>query len=127
MDAPAQQSAEHHYLRQKAKPASSETRQSSTASTTSPPQRQGDRGSKDDAASHLPIFVRYKDLVAAGIVDSYRQLYNLINDRGFPPGMLLSPNVRAWNVADIEAWLSTRPTARKVIAPHRTKETEEAA
>jgi hypothetical protein len=36
--------------------------------------------------------------------------------------MLLSPNVRAWNVADIEQWLSTRPTARKVIAPHRIKE-----
>jgi predicted DNA-binding transcriptional regulator AlpA len=122
MDIPAAQSAEHYHLKQKAKSASSETRQPSTASTASPHQRQGDRGSKDDAASHLPIFVRYKDLVAAGICDSYRQLYNMIDNDGFPPGVLLSPNVRAWNVADIEEWLSTRPTARKVIAPHRAKE-----
>jgi|AmaraimetFIIA100_FD_contig_31_10650432_length_375_multi_3_in_0_out_0_1 predicted DNA-binding transcriptional regulator AlpA len=96
MDVPSEQSAEHHYLGQKAQPASSETR--------------------------LPIFVRYKDIADAGICDSYRQLYNMIDNDGFPPGMLLSPNVRAWNVADIEEWLSMRPTARKMIAPHRAKE-----
>ena len=122
MDVPAEQSAEHHRLGQKSKSASSETQQSSAASTTSPHQRHGDRGSNDDAASRLPIFVRYKDLVAAGICDSYRQLYNMIDNDGFPSGMLLSPNVRVWNVADIEEWLLTRPTARKVIAPHRAKE-----
>jgi predicted DNA-binding transcriptional regulator AlpA len=126
MNVPAEQSAEHHRLGQKAKSVSSETRQPSTSSISSH-QRHGDRGTNDDAASRLPVFVRYKDLAAAGICDSYRQLYNMIDNGGFPPGMLLSPNVRAWNVADIEDWLSTRPTARKVIAPHRTKETEEAA
>jgi predicted DNA-binding transcriptional regulator AlpA len=120
MTIPAEQSAEHHYLGRKARSAPSETRQSSAAST--PPHRHGDRGSDDDAASRLPFLVRYKDLVATGICDSYRQLYNMIDNDGFPPGMLLSPNVRAWNVADIEEWLSTRPTARKVIAPHRIKE-----
>ena len=69
MDVPSEQSAEHHYLGQKAQPASSETR--------------------------LPIFVRYKDIADAGICDCYLQLYNMIDNDGFPPGMLVSPNVRA--------------------------------
>jgi predicted DNA-binding transcriptional regulator AlpA len=119
MDVPAEQSAEHCRLRQKTKPASSETRQPSAS--TSPHQRQGDRGSDDDAASHLPIFVRYKDLVAAGICDSYRQLYNMIDNDGFPVGVMLSPNVRAWRVQHVRAWLDARPSERKVIAPHRAK------
>jgi hypothetical protein len=83
MTIPAEQSAEHHYLGQKARSAPSETRQSSAAATT-PHRRHGDRGSDDDAASRLPFFVRYKDLVATGICDSYRQLYNMIDNDGFP-------------------------------------------
>jgi hypothetical protein len=41
--------------------------------------------------------VRFRDLRAAGIVDSWQQLFRLIEDYGFPSGQLLSPNVRAWD------------------------------
>jgi hypothetical protein len=80
----------------------------------------------DDLAPPLPRFVRYRDLHAAGIVDSWQQLYNLI-DYGFPPGQLISPNTRLWNVADIEAWLASRPTERKAPPPRRAAKESEAA
>jgi hypothetical protein len=67
----------------------------------SPHQRQGDRSSSDDAAPRLPTYVRFADLRAAGIVSNWPQLYNLIDDYCFPEGVLLSPNTRAWRVADI--------------------------
>jgi Prophage CP4-57 regulatory protein (AlpA) len=81
----------------------------------SPHQRQGDRGSSDDAASRLPQFVRFADLRSAGIVSNWPQLYNLIDVCGFPEGVMLSPNARAWRVEDIERWLASRPTRRKKI------------
>jgi hypothetical protein len=92
-------------------------------------QRQGDRGSSEDAAaSRLPHYVRFHDLRAAGIVSNWPQLYNLINDYGFPAGVMLSPNIRAWNVDVVRAWLDGRPTERKkVAAPNRSKETAEEA
>jgi hypothetical protein len=41
----------------------------------------------------------------------------MIDGGGFPPGMMLSPNIRAWRLDEIELWLSSRPTARKVSPP----------
>jgi predicted DNA-binding transcriptional regulator AlpA len=63
--------------------------------------------------SHLPTFLRFADLKKHGIVDSRTQLYVLIDHCGFPQGRLISPNIRAWTVGEIEQWLSTRPTALK--------------
>jgi hypothetical protein len=92
-----------------------------------PHHRQSDRGSgDDDAAARLPVFVRFHDLRAAGIVGNWPQLYNLIDDYGFPAGVMLSPNARAWKVEDVRAWLDGRPMERKAIAPHRAKQTEDA-
>jgi hypothetical protein len=83
---------------------------------TSPHHRQSDHGSSDDgAAPVLPVFVRFADLRAAGIVSNWAQLYNLIDEYGFPPGVMLSPNARAWNVDDVRAWLDARPTDRKKV------------
>jgi hypothetical protein len=76
----------------------------------------GDRGNADDTdvkPSILPVYVRYRDLQAAGLVNSWNQLANMVDNEGFPPGVLLSPNIRAWRLADIESWLATRPTARR--------------
>ncbi len=70
-------------------------------------------------APPLPRFVRYRDLHAAGIVTNWQQLNNLIDEYGFPPGQLLSPNTRVWAVHDVEAWLASRPTERKIVAPRR--------
>jgi predicted DNA-binding transcriptional regulator AlpA len=120
---PVEQSAEHYHLQQKSK-RSSECQQPTTSSTIAPHQRQSDRGSAEDGAARLPTFVRFHDLRAVGIVSNWPQLYNLIDDYDFPPGVLLSPNVRAWDIEEVQRWLASRPTERKIVAPHRSKQTE---
>jgi hypothetical protein len=75
----------------------------------------------------LPHYVRFRDLRAAGIVDNWQQLFRLIEDYGFPPGQLLSPNVRAWNRDEVRKWLDARPVERKVIAPRRVNKEREVA
>jgi hypothetical protein len=93
-----------------------------------PHRRQGDRGSSDAAAPPLPTYVRYHDLRAAGIVSNWPQLYNLVDDYGFPEGVMLSPNTRAWRVEDIEHWLASRPVERKKVAtPFRKQQEKEVA
>lgn len=57
--------------------------------------------------------IRYPDLVAKGIVNSRMTLKRLIDDQGFPPGILVTPNARAWNEADVDTWLANRPVGRK--------------
>jgi len=85
----------------------------------SPHQRQGDRGSEDDgdddAGRRLPTFVRFRDIKASGIAASWTQLSRLIDDEGFPPGIMLSPNIRAWRLDDVQLWLANRPTERKGV------------
>jgi hypothetical protein len=76
------------------------------------PRRQGDRGNKDDGAPRLPVFVRYRDLVAAGIVNNWPTLIRLITEQNFPCGILLGPNTRAWRLDEVEAWLAARPIER---------------
>jgi hypothetical protein len=91
------------------------------AQAASPHQCQGDRGSSGDddgdARRVLPVYVRYADLVAAGIVANWTTLLRLIDDEGFPPGVLIGPNSRAWCVDEVERWLAERPSARKVMPP----------
>jgi hypothetical protein len=125
MSIPHDQSAECHHLGQttrKAKPAEL------SAAPTLPHQRQGDRSSGDDPyLFHLPHFVRFRNLREAGIVVSWEQLSQLIDRYGFPPGRLLSPNTRVWDLDEVRKWLSNRPSERKVIAPpSRSRESETA-
>jgi predicted DNA-binding transcriptional regulator AlpA len=75
-----------------------------------------------EAPPRLPHFIRFKDLRTSGIADSWTQLARLIAEYNFPPGVMISPNVRGWNIEDVKRWLATRPTDRKVI--RRTKEPE---
>jgi hypothetical protein len=113
---------------------------------TAPHQRQGDRAADDDDDSEaerqakrfkaenlvgakrvarrnrliqsgFPILVRFDDLAAAGFVGSWTQLLRMIADEGFPAGTLLSANVRAWRLDELEAWLESRPSARKAVSP----------
>jgi hypothetical protein len=77
--------------------------------------RHQDRGSSDDADPVLPVFIRFTDLVDAGIVTSWMQLSRLIDTQGFPTGVLLSTNTRAWRRDEIDLWLASRPTARKAV------------
>jgi Prophage CP4-57 regulatory protein (AlpA)/AT hook motif len=63
----------------------------------------------------LPVYVRYKNLVAANIVQNWPALIRLIEQEQFPEGVWLGRNTRAWRLGDIEAWLASRPTARKIL------------
>jgi predicted DNA-binding transcriptional regulator AlpA len=89
-------------------------------------QRQGDRGSGEDAdaARRLAVYVRYSDLAAVGIVRNWPTLLRLIREEGFPQGIMLGRNTRAWPLRDVETGLSMRPTAnvspRKAPAPDLT-------
>jgi predicted DNA-binding transcriptional regulator AlpA len=57
--------------------------------------------------------LRFRDLKARGVVDNWMTLNNWIDNEGFPSGRLTGPNIRTWNESDVEAWLESRPTARK--------------
>lgn len=57
--------------------------------------------------------IRYNDLVEMGIVASRMTLWRLIREHGFPEGILITPNARAWDLADVNLWISSRPAARK--------------
>jgi len=57
--------------------------------------------------------IRFNDLVAKGVVNSRMTLKRLIDNQGFPPGVLITPNSRAWNEAEVDAWIAARPVSRK--------------
>jgi predicted DNA-binding transcriptional regulator AlpA len=57
--------------------------------------------------------IRYNDLVEKGVVNSRMTLKRLIDDQGFPPGVLITPNARAWEEEKVDAWITARPAARK--------------
>jgi predicted DNA-binding transcriptional regulator AlpA len=61
----------------------------------------------------LPRYLRFRDLVAAGLISNWPTLLRWIEDEGFPPGRYLAPNTRAWTTTEIEAWLASRPLAQK--------------
>jgi predicted DNA-binding transcriptional regulator AlpA len=63
--------------------------------------------------------LRFRDLKERGIVSNHVTLTRWIEREGFPPGLLLGPNTRAWREAEVEAWLASRstgPTKLKGIA-----------
>jgi hypothetical protein len=46
--------------------------------------------------SMAKVLLRYKQLNERNIAKSWEQLRNLIENEGFSPGRLLSPNCRVW-------------------------------
>jgi hypothetical protein len=73
--------------------------------------------------TRLTTFVRFRDLVDTNIVRNWPTLLRLIDEESFPPGVMLGRNTRAWTLDEVEAWLATRPTARKT-AGSKQKELE---
>jgi predicted DNA-binding transcriptional regulator AlpA len=53
--------------------------------------------------------LRFADLQALGLVASWPQLRNLQRDTGFPAGRMIGVNTRAWDEAEVEAWIASRP------------------
>lgn len=57
----------------------------------------------------MPVkYLRYADLVERQIVHNRTTLSRWIRDYGFPAGILLGPNTRAWASDQVEAWLEAR-------------------
>lgn len=59
--------------------------------------------------------LRFPDLIARGLFNSRMTLKRAIDTQGFPPGVLITPNARAWDEDEVNAWVTSRPAARKVI------------
>jgi len=59
----------------------------------------------------LRQWVRFADLMRAGIVRNWTQLGRLIKEENFPPGRHLGAKSRAWTIAEVEQWLDSRPLA----------------
>jgi hypothetical protein len=55
------------------------------------------------------FLLRFADLQARGIVNSWPQLKRLQQLHGFPLGRMLSPNIRAWTEEEIDAYFASRP------------------
>lgn len=90
--------------------------------------KQRDTDTPGENTMRLPVYIRFADLVENGIVSSWMQLSRLIASEGFPEGVRLSANIRAWEIGQIHAWLATRPTARKIMPcrKHRQQDKHEA-
>jgi predicted DNA-binding transcriptional regulator AlpA len=63
--------------------------------------------------SNTKALIRFKDLKARGICDSYAQLGHLIERHDFPCGFYLGSNTRVWRESDVEDWLMNRPTTQR--------------
>jgi predicted DNA-binding transcriptional regulator AlpA len=63
----------------------------------------------------LPTYIRFSDLKSAGIAGSWTQVLRMIEVENFPTGVMLSANIRAWRLDEIENWLAGRPTGRKLM------------
>jgi Prophage CP4-57 regulatory protein (AlpA) len=58
----------------------------------------------------MVTYLRFRDLKARGIVNTWPTLKSRIERAGFPPGQKLGPNTRAWREDEVQAWLDSRPT-----------------
>jgi predicted DNA-binding transcriptional regulator AlpA len=72
-------------------------------------------------------YLRYPDLVEAGVVANRVTLHRMIKSQGFPPGRLLGLNTRAWTETEVEEWLAARPTVRPPDATPREQRFKSAA
>jgi predicted DNA-binding transcriptional regulator AlpA len=73
--------------------------------------------------------LRFKDLQAGGIINSWPMLKRRIAKDGFPPGRMVGPNTRCWIEAEVDEWIASRPTAGpppKGIAAKRRREADNA-
>ena len=61
--------------------------------------------------------LRFRDLVALGVVRDRVTLKNWIRDRGFPLGQLTGPNSRTWGEDEVQDYVATRPVEPKAAPP----------
>jgi predicted DNA-binding transcriptional regulator AlpA len=58
-------------------------------------------------------YLRFADLKARGIVNNWPTLKRWIEREGFPPGIKLGRNTRAWTEDSVTEWLANRPSWKK--------------
>jgi hypothetical protein len=63
----------------------------------------------------MRTYLRYSDLKNRGLVKNRTQLKNMIDNYGFPPGRLLSPNVRAWTDEEVDNYVDNCPVEAKPV------------
>jgi predicted DNA-binding transcriptional regulator AlpA len=63
--------------------------------------------------------LRFRDLVAHGIVNNRVTLGHWIQRHGFPRGQLTGPNSRTWDEAEIQDWIARRPVELPPGSPRR--------
>jgi predicted DNA-binding transcriptional regulator AlpA len=63
----------------------------------------------------LPVYVRFADLKDAKITVNWTTLQRLIDEEGFPQGVMLGRNTRGWPLDQVKAWLAERPAAKKIV------------
>jgi predicted DNA-binding transcriptional regulator AlpA len=63
-------------------------------------------------------YISYPGLVDKGAVNSRMTLWRMIREHGFPEGIMITPNRRVWDEAEVDAWIASRPTARKPGTPN---------
>jgi predicted DNA-binding transcriptional regulator AlpA len=67
--------------------------------------------------------LRFRDLKERGIINSWPMLKRRVERDGFPVGIMVGPNQRAWIEAEVDAWIKSRPTGGtrlKGVAKTRT-------
>ena len=62
-------------------------------------------------------FLRFNDLKQRNIVRNWPTLVRLMNQQGFPTGIRIGAQARAWEEAEVEAWLATR----RIASPPRSE------
>jgi predicted DNA-binding transcriptional regulator AlpA len=76
-------------------------------------------GTLDVGGADQPLtatkFVRFRDLKERRIVQNWPTLLRWIQTEGFPPGVRLGPNLRAWAEPEVDAWLKSR----RIPFPHQ--------
>jgi predicted DNA-binding transcriptional regulator AlpA len=55
------------------------------------------------------MLLRYRDLVARGIVRNRMTLKRRIEKDNFPVGRMTGPNERTWTEEEVDAWIGSRP------------------
>lgn len=68
---------------------------------------------------------RFKRLKAEGIASNHTWLNNAIEKYGFPQPKALGPNLHAWDMDEVYAWVKSRPQGKRDAAltstpPQRT-------
>ena len=66
-------------------------------------------------------YLRFRDLQSRGIIASWPILRRRVDYDGFPPGKKVGPNTWIWDEAEVDAWVDSRPTDRKVPHPKRSE------